>query len=668
MGRPGHCAARRAGLSCPGRRLRGPEPPRAATPAPASGDIMTASSPPAGAHLPFRLPGAGLALPRALLARQGYAFEGPSPFWPLAARLTAEPGPLGRQRGLLLRVPSLCGTSRPCCRPCCWRRHPAPPSSTCGACPGSKDRAAGPACGPGGLRPGHRSRTARAWKPCAGRWSAPNALACGTCSFPGQAIPLEAVPGRLSCSTRLLRPGHMGKHPEARRWQGARRAPGAPGNAKTAGPRRRPAGSRRRAAVFHLAPQAPPRTRPRGTAWAMERLGLETRPPGLRRRASPSPPPPCPGLDGVLPVDGRRLGRPGLLPRPPAPAPGRRPEPRRPCPEPRRQWKHTPGRRRKGRRLRRSRGRFLRAASRRNSAASATRCSSSIAGFGLVPARPALAGLPLGRSTATGADRGDRFPAQPAPARLLARRSRLRRSTPFRGDAVARCWPGRPCPRRAPPFAVRVFSGSPLCPSGRQGLPRPVGRTLTAPLPAHGRVGPSFSGGGGPEGVHPRPFTTRWPPSTAGAVDIGRGLAWGWPDTRRGRDMVMLEAKNRLGIVFFPAFDWPSAPRIPSGRERLLYTRDQLLEEGLFRTSTAGERSTPPGGWPRWRTWSGSIFCLPDVAGVATPSRTRSRRAGPIKAARLGFGARGGEGLRPGAAPGHPRHEVPSTAAGASAT
>lgn len=37
-----------------------------------------------------------------------------------------------------------------------------------------------------------------------------------------------------------------------------------------------------------------------------------------------------------------------------------------------------------------------------------------------------------------------------------------------------------------------------------------------------------------------------------------------------------------LGLVFFPAFDWKISPTHPEREERLLYTRDQLLEEGIF--------------------------------------------------------------------------------------
>ncbi|MBP2645950.1 MAG: hdaH [Firmicutes bacterium] len=39
---------------------------------------------------------------------------------------------------------------------------------------------------------------------------------------------------------------------------------------------------------------------------------------------------------------------------------------------------------------------------------------------------------------------------------------------------------------------------------------------------------------------------------------------------------------NPLGLVFFPAFDWAISPTHPEREERLLYTRDQLVEEGLL--------------------------------------------------------------------------------------
>jgi acetoin utilization deacetylase AcuC-like enzyme len=41
-------------------------------------------------------------------------------------------------------------------------------------------------------------------------------------------------------------------------------------------------------------------------------------------------------------------------------------------------------------------------------------------------------------------------------------------------------------------------------------------------------------------------------------------------------------AIEKTGIVFFPAFDWAISPTHPEREERLLYTRDQIFEEGVL--------------------------------------------------------------------------------------
>lgn len=41
-------------------------------------------------------------------------------------------------------------------------------------------------------------------------------------------------------------------------------------------------------------------------------------------------------------------------------------------------------------------------------------------------------------------------------------------------------------------------------------------------------------------------------------------------------------SEKALGLVFFPAFDWAITPAHPEREERLLYTRDQIVEEGLL--------------------------------------------------------------------------------------
>jgi acetoin utilization deacetylase AcuC-like enzyme len=44
----------------------------------------------------------------------------------------------------------------------------------------------------------------------------------------------------------------------------------------------------------------------------------------------------------------------------------------------------------------------------------------------------------------------------------------------------------------------------------------------------------------------------------------------------------MLKASHSTGLVFFPAFDWAISPNHPEREERLLYTQDQVFEEGLL--------------------------------------------------------------------------------------
>lgn len=44
----------------------------------------------------------------------------------------------------------------------------------------------------------------------------------------------------------------------------------------------------------------------------------------------------------------------------------------------------------------------------------------------------------------------------------------------------------------------------------------------------------------------------------------------------------MLRTNAKTGLVFFPAFDWAISPTHPEREERLLYTRDQVFEEGLL--------------------------------------------------------------------------------------
>ncbi|MDR2443854.1 MAG: histone deacetylase, partial [Deltaproteobacteria bacterium] len=44
----------------------------------------------------------------------------------------------------------------------------------------------------------------------------------------------------------------------------------------------------------------------------------------------------------------------------------------------------------------------------------------------------------------------------------------------------------------------------------------------------------------------------------------------------------MKNTSASLGLIFFPAYDWAISDFHPEREERLLYTHDQLREEGLF--------------------------------------------------------------------------------------
>ncbi len=42
-----------------------------------------------------------------------------------------------------------------------------------------------------------------------------------------------------------------------------------------------------------------------------------------------------------------------------------------------------------------------------------------------------------------------------------------------------------------------------------------------------------------------------------------------------------MKVRNKLGLVFFPAYDWEISKTHPERQERLLYTQDQIFEEGI---------------------------------------------------------------------------------------
>ena len=79
----------------------------------------------------------------------------------------------------------------------------------------------------------------------------------------------------------------------------------------------------------------------------------------------------------------------------------------------------------------------------------------------------------------------------------------------------------------------------------------------------------------------------------------------------------MLKAKYKTGLVFFPAFDWAISPTHPEREERLLYTQDQIFEEGIF--DIAGISELKP-DLVTLKDIQRVHFCVPDVWDVTTES------------------------------------------------
>ncbi len=79
--------------------------------------------------------------------------------------------------------------------------------------------------------------------------------------------------------------------------------------------------------------------------------------------------------------------------------------------------------------------------------------------------------------------------------------------------------------------------------------------------------------------------------------------------------------QDKLGVVFFPAFDWAIGPTHPEREERLLYTRDQLEEEGLFDLPGIREYRLEPASYADIEMVH---FCLPHVKQVCSFSHLAS--------------------------------------------
>jgi acetoin utilization deacetylase AcuC-like enzyme len=92
-----------------------------------------------------------------------------------------------------------------------------------------------------------------------------------------------------------------------------------------------------------------------------------------------------------------------------------------------------------------------------------------------------------------------------------------------------------------------------------------------------------------------------------------------------------IKAKNRTGLIFFPAFDWEISAVHPERKERLLYTQDQVIEEGLLDIEGIYEFKA---GIASDNDISRVHFCIPDINSVITDSH-RISAGGCIEAARL---------------------------------
>jgi acetoin utilization deacetylase AcuC-like enzyme len=79
----------------------------------------------------------------------------------------------------------------------------------------------------------------------------------------------------------------------------------------------------------------------------------------------------------------------------------------------------------------------------------------------------------------------------------------------------------------------------------------------------------------------------------------------------------MLRAKHKTGLVFFPAFDWAISPTHPEREERLLYTQDQVFEEGLLDIEGIVELKAD---LVTVKDVQRVHFCVPDVWDIMTES------------------------------------------------
>jgi acetoin utilization deacetylase AcuC-like enzyme len=92
-----------------------------------------------------------------------------------------------------------------------------------------------------------------------------------------------------------------------------------------------------------------------------------------------------------------------------------------------------------------------------------------------------------------------------------------------------------------------------------------------------------------------------------------------------------INAKKKLGLIFFPAFDWAISPTHPEREERLLYTKDQILEEGIL--DIGGIREYNPIIASK-EDVERTHICVPDIDNIVTMPHLISA-GGAIKAGEL---------------------------------
>jgi acetoin utilization deacetylase AcuC-like enzyme len=87
--------------------------------------------------------------------------------------------------------------------------------------------------------------------------------------------------------------------------------------------------------------------------------------------------------------------------------------------------------------------------------------------------------------------------------------------------------------------------------------------------------------------------------------------------------------EKKTGLIFFPAFDWAISETHPEREERLLYTSDQVLEEGLLDFTNIKEFKP---GIATYADINRAHICVPDAQSLTTPSHLISA-GGAITAA-----------------------------------